>query len=254
MKELKNKKEITTPIEHNISLISAIELKARIAAETKKRKLIKEFIAKHLKEGVDYGRIHISKNCQNPHNCKNKNHYSRDILFKPGAEKFTSLFKLRAEFQRDNETFEMAGSPTGLFCYICRLYSPNNILIGEGRGACSVNEKNGSINTAIKIAEKRAKLDAILSTGALSDFFTQDEDVIEELEKEELKPTQPAGPSDTQKMFAETLKWIRQQSDITLLTQAKNRLDNQSYFNNDQKNQLKIQIEERINELNKTTI
>jgi len=62
------------------------------------------------------------------------------------------------------------------------------VLAGEGRGAADITEKQGSANTAIKIAEKRAKLDAVLATGGLSDFFSQDlEDVaaVDEVVAEE---------------------------------------------------------------------
>ena len=68
----------------------------------------------------------------------------------------------------------MAGKISGLFCYICELVDLKGNIIGEGgKGSHSIGEK-GNPNIAIKIAEKRAKTDAVLSTGGLSDFFTQD--------------------------------------------------------------------------------
>jgi hypothetical protein len=68
----------------------------------------------------------------------------------------------------------MAGSKPGLFCYRCILLTQDQKPAGVGLGACDVSEKNGNMNNAIKIAKKRAFVDAILTTGSLSDFFTQD--------------------------------------------------------------------------------
>jgi len=57
----------------------------------------------------------------------------------------------------------------------CVLLSKSGVEVGEGRGASSVAEKsNWSVNNALKIAQKRAQTDAVLRTGGLSDFFTQD--------------------------------------------------------------------------------
>lgn len=170
----------------SIALISPEDLKTQISVETAKRKLINNFIANHLKEGTDYGKIHVYKTCPNhktPWQCTNKYHFSKNTLFKPGAEKFSSLFKMRSGFQRDQDTWEMLGSPAGTVCYVCNLFTAKDVLIGEGRGAASVAEK-GNPNTAIKIAKKRAFVDAVLSTGALSDFFTQDLEDMKDLEPE----------------------------------------------------------------------
>jgi hypothetical protein len=161
-----------------IALLTPQQLSAQMAVEAEKRRLITDYITQHMKPGVDYGPIHIKKDCQYKYEldkCTNKYHWSKDTLFKPGAEKFCSLFRLRAEFSRDDETWEMMGRKPGLVCYLCRLYTSNGILVGEGRGSASLEERQGmTANNAIKIAEKRAKMDAVLATGGLSDFFTQD--------------------------------------------------------------------------------
>jgi hypothetical protein len=132
-----------------IALLTPDELQAQIGVETQKRKLITEYITKHMSEGVDYGKIHMAKNCSNRYQCQNAYHFSKDVLFKPGAEKFCSLFRLRAEFARDDDTWEMMGKPVGLVCYVCRLYTAHGGLAGEGRGAASIDEK-GNPNVAIK--------------------------------------------------------------------------------------------------------
>ncbi len=149
-----------------------ISLEVLIANEAERRRLITQFISKHMKEGVDYGTITITG--------RNGQEYkSKPSLFKPGSEKFCSLLHLRLTFVRDDETWEMAGKKSGLFCYKCLLLDQKERVIGEGRGASDLNEKSSwTINNAVKIAEKRAQIDAVLRTGGLSDFFSQDlEDV-----------------------------------------------------------------------------
>lgn len=133
------------------------------------RQVIMEYIKLHMKKGTDYGSIEIvSKRT----GAKFK---TKPSLFKPGSEKFLSLFKLQARFRKDSETWEMAGSYPNIFTYICELFNAKGVKVGEGRGATRLDEKaDWTVNNAIKIAQKRAQIDAVLRTGALSDFFTQD--------------------------------------------------------------------------------
>jgi hypothetical protein len=156
-----------------VGLLTPVALQQQVDMETQKRRILTEYISKHLKEGTDWGRIHIARDCKQRQDCPNPRHYSKAVLFKPGAEKFCSLFQLRPACRRDDDTWQMLGQMQGLVCYICELYTMSGEIAGEGRGAASVDEK-GSPNVAIKIAQKRAKMDAVLSTGGLSDFFTQD--------------------------------------------------------------------------------
>jgi hypothetical protein len=160
-------------------VLTVSDLRTRIQEETEQRKLITEFISKHMKEGIDYGRIKVRTK-------DGREVESKPSLFKPGSEKFCSLFHLRPVFVRDDETWEMAGKVPGLFAYKCQLIAPNGAVVGEGRGAARLTEKVGwTENNAIKIAEKRAQIDAVLRTGGLSDFFTQDlEDMTEIIEGE----------------------------------------------------------------------
>jgi hypothetical protein len=147
--------------ETQIAVQGTPSLQLMVDQETENRKILTQFIKDHLKDGTDFGTIMIGGRASKP------------SLFKSGAEKFGSLMKLRPDVVKDGDTWEMSGSKEGLFCYRCNLYNSKNELVGMGLGACSLQEKN-SYNNAIKIAKKRAFVDAILTTGALSDFFTQD--------------------------------------------------------------------------------
>lgn len=158
-------------------LTSSSILKLQIKEETEKRKLMTQFISDHLVDGVDFGKIHIVSRakCPDYYNCKNSNHFSKNTLFKSGSEKFMSLLHLRATFRKDIDTWGMFGSTNGTICYICELTGPNGLVVGEGRGAATLQEEQ-TANKVVKLAAKRAQMDAILRTGGLSDYFTQDLD------------------------------------------------------------------------------
>jgi len=161
--------------ENQVQPITTQDLKKRMEEETEQRKLITDFITEHMKAGVDFGTIKFTKR-------DGTEVESKPSLFKPGSEKFCSLFHFRPTFERDNDTWEMSGKISGLFCYKCELISTNGFVVGEGRGSANISEKQGwTANNAIKIAEKRAQIDAVLRTGGLSDFFTQD---IEDMPRE----------------------------------------------------------------------
>ena len=67
-------------------------------------------------------------------------------------------------------------------------------MAGEGRGAATMTEEHTTENKLIKIAEKRAQMDAVLRTGALSDFFTQD---LDEPSQRQLAENGHSGPKKT---------------------------------------------------------
>lgn len=174
MPDTKSIQVIKEPV---IEVRTTQDLSVRIKEETEQRALITEFIGKHMKAGVDYGTISFTTK-------SGATKESKPSLFKPGSEKFCSLFHFRPTFEKDSDTWEMSGKTPGLFCYKCVLVAGNGAIVGEGRGAARLTEKAGwTENNAIKIAEKRAQIDAVLRTGGLSDFFTQD---LEDMPKEQL--------------------------------------------------------------------
>lgn len=194
----KTKKEVV-PLES-----VSTDLSVLMKAETEKRQLLNKYISNHMVNGVDFGTIKFGGK------------ESKPSLFKPGSEKYLSLFRFVAFFVKDTDTWEMAGKVDGLFCYLCQIKNSKGEVVGEGRGAANLKEKNGwTVNNAIKIAEKRAQIDAVLRTGGLSDFFTQDlEDMKQEYDTspvddkavpsityddhEEPKPTTKAAPTQRQ--------------------------------------------------------
>lgn len=140
------------------------QLRSQMERDNQIRAIINEYIKNNMIDGKDYGSINI------------KGHQSKPSLLKPGAEKFCGLFKIRPTFKRDNETIDMLGNTPGIIAYICELVDSQGRVIGEGRGTAKTDPKGADfdINKQVKIAQKRAQIDAVLRTGALSDFFTQD--------------------------------------------------------------------------------
>src|SRR5437868_12721976 len=69
---------------------------------------------------------------------------------------------------------------TGVFAYICQLLDREGLVVGQGRGVAELRETSlTSANMAVKMAEKRAMVDAVLRAAGLSQYFTQDlEDML----------------------------------------------------------------------------
>lgn len=134
------------------------DLQAAVNEEKINRDIIKRYVSDQLIKGTDYGIIVGNK----------------PTLLKPGMEKIFSLMKIDSRLEKDNDTWEMLGSTAGLVCYKCTLYRDGSDQpFAEGRGSAKVGEKSRDANSTVKIAEKRARMDACLSLG-FSEFFTQD--------------------------------------------------------------------------------
>jgi hypothetical protein len=98
---------------------------------------------------------------------------SKPFLQKPGSEKFVILFNHRAKFLWIQQDFIK-----GIFATKCLLIDKKTEkVIGEGYGSARVSEKEKwTENEAMKIACKRAQIDASLRAYGLSEHFTQDLD------------------------------------------------------------------------------
>ena len=100
---------------------------------------------------------------------------SKPSLYKAGADFISDLMGLRAEYDADIEGWTQMGKPAKTVVYRCRLYSrATGELVSEGRGSRSVGQKGGDENNTVKMAQKSAKVDAVLNAYGMSDLFTQD--------------------------------------------------------------------------------
>lgn len=114
----------------------------------------------------------------------------KPTMYKPGAEKLVMLLGLTSEFEITDSTRDW---DRGFFQYQvkCSL-KRNGYVITEGLGSANTKEKKyinqdayTLDNTVLKMAKKRALVDAALLVGSLSDVFTQD---VEDIDLKEDKP------------------------------------------------------------------
>lgn len=133
------------------------------------------FIETVLVAGTDYGVIP---------------HCSKPTLLKSGAEKILNYLGLIARMEIVNRVEDY---DVGFFSYECKVYliDYNGVVKGEGIGITNTREgryaKNSGYavqNTVLKMAKKRALVDAALNVGNLSARFTQDMEDLKDLNPE----------------------------------------------------------------------
>ncbi len=103
----------------------------------------------------------------------------KPTLLKPGAERLLMLLGVTSEFQVIDQTRDFEN---GFFQYLVKcIVKKDNHQITDGFGSCNTKEQKyikqdpyTTDNTVLKMAKKRALIDAALMVGALSDIFTQD--------------------------------------------------------------------------------
>lgn len=161
-----------------------------LARRGENRKSLIDWIRTSLVDGVDFGRIHTKKKaeCQHrgPPQCtpdKEPYHWSKNTLFKPGAEKICGMLGVNPTFPtiKDYEQAALAGTPIESIILRCHILSQDGAVIADGVGARSVAQDYGNLNTALKMACKSAHIDATLRMAGLSEIFTQD---LEDLPKD----------------------------------------------------------------------
>ncbi|WP_034639591.1 hypothetical protein [Desulfofalx alkaliphila] len=106
---------------------------------------------------------------------------SKPTLLKPGAEKILMLMGLSSEYEIIEQVQDY---DKGFFSYTVRcILTRNGMTITQGLGHCNSREKKYTHekqdvymlgNTCLKMAKKRAQVDATLTVAALSEVFTQD--------------------------------------------------------------------------------
>lgn len=149
--------------QNSLAIIDMVEIQ-QVQATMNKISQFQQVIQKTLHQGHDFGVIPGT---------------DKPTLLKPGAEKILMMMGLRSEFEIADSTrnFEK-----GFFQYQvrCKLLK-GDVLITEGLGSCNTRERKylkmdpyTMDNTVLKMAKKRAMVDAALLVASLSDVFTQD--------------------------------------------------------------------------------
>ena len=166
------------------------------------RQALVAWIAGNLKQGVDFGRIHVvgKDKCQfakegRAYKCDNPRHWSKPSLWKPGAEKICGMLGLIPRFpnMKEYENAALTGIDIKVILLKCELHTSSGFVAAEGTGARSLAQDSGDINKSLKMAEKSAHIDATLRVAGLSEIFTQDlEDMIQQAGvSPEIQPDNP---------------------------------------------------------------
>lgn len=126
---------------------------------------IEVIVAKHLKAGRDYDRL--------PNTAK-------PTLFKSGAEVLCGVFGYRTTTSVINRVIDFEKSFV-LYETQVTVYGADDKVVAEGIGSCNSRERKylrgdfaTQLNTILKMAKKRAYVDAILTACHASKVFTQD--------------------------------------------------------------------------------
>ena len=135
-------------------------------------KELQDFIRYMMVSGIDYG---IIPGCEKP------------ALFKAGAEKLCDIYGFSRTLEVTNRIEDWQN---GFFHYEIKVIIWNKktgMIEAEGVGSCNTKEKKyhtsdpyNIINTILKMAKKRALIDAVLSATRTSGIFSQDLDVWKE--------------------------------------------------------------------------
>ncbi len=141
---------------------------------------LKEFVNEIMVAGIDYGIIP---------------EVNKPALLKPGAEKLCDAFGFSKRVEVINRLEDW---DKGVFHYevkVTLICKKTGLLEAEGIGSCNSKESAYSelmghdvVNTVMKMAKKRALVDAVLTATRSSDIFTQDIDEMELLVKNDSKP------------------------------------------------------------------
>lgn len=172
---------------NELTIIDTVDLDS-IESGLQKISRFQQIVQKTLKRGHDYGVIPGT---------------DKPTLLKPGAEKILMLMGLSSEY---HITERIQDYEEGFFAFTvrCELYK-NGTKITEGVGHCNTKEKKYKnqdpytlANTCLKMAKKRAQIDATLTVASLSEVFTQDiEDMTEFIQTEKTETMTPTDAANT---------------------------------------------------------
>jgi len=219
------------------------DIMERIEEAKKQNQALMLLMKELLQEGVDYGRV---KGVPKP------------FLHQPGAQQLCLIFKMRPVFEKIDSILDFDREPAYIsFEYKCKLYHrESDMFLGEGVGSANSYErkyrylKDGTEvkdpldkqNTLVKMAKKRAFVDAVLNVTGASRLFTQDEDLMDEYDVEQTTENGKQDPGEVVLTFGKHKgKKLKDIPDHYLQWVAKNSKDEkmkktaQEYLNNKQK-------------------
>lgn len=186
-------KELTKVSEKEIAEIPVTtptvkEFKRALKAEHLRREALRAYIGEFFEEGV-----HFAMTCRRKIDGKWKPIYLKKgeemlkgdqpgkmEIFQEGAQAAIDVMKCSYIDYPDKEMIEIMGDfAKGVIILRGVITSQDGkVTKGYGRGACSLEDKYGSANNAIKQAQIRCMRNAVINAFALSDLFLQDVDDV----------------------------------------------------------------------------
>jgi hypothetical protein len=131
-----------------------------------------QYVREHMVEGEDYGVIPGS---------------TKPTLFKPGAEKLNAIFGYAPKVEITNRAEDWDKGFVSYEAKVTLINKRTGQIEAEGLGSCNSRERRyarqdaaGIANTVLKMAKKRALIDATLSATRASGLFTQDLEDLDE--------------------------------------------------------------------------
>lgn len=131
-------------------------------------KKMKSFVQNQLKKGIDNDYAVIPGT-------------PKPSLLKPGAEKILLLFKLGFRFEIMSEVVDFVEGTVSFMVRCIVFRKDDGGQVGESIGYCTNKEKKymrlqaaDSVNTVLKMSQKRALVGAAIAATGASDYFSQD--------------------------------------------------------------------------------
>ncbi len=160
------------------------------AEVTRRTQMLKDYVRNHMVEGEDYGVVPGG---------------TKPTLFKPGAEKLNAVFGLSPLVEVTNREENWDDGFVSYEIKVTLFNKRSEKVDAEGIGSCNSRERRyknqdaaNIANTVLKMAKKRALVDATLSATRASGMFTQD---LEDMDLSEPAPrygNRPASNRDAQ--------------------------------------------------------
>ncbi len=143
---------------------------------------LQRFVREQMIPDTDYGVIPGTK---------------KPSLYKPGAEKLNAIFGLSPHVAILDKTVDVPGGYVAYEVKVTLVHKATGRIEAEGVGSCNSQERKyknqaaaDMANTVLKMAKKRALVDATLSATRCSGGFTQD---VEDMPRDAIqRPQQPA--------------------------------------------------------------
>jgi hypothetical protein len=206
------------------------QMKSVLSDYADRRKAFRDWLLSHMKPGVHYGFPpgcvpkfddkgnmlvwNKSKGASGGYDVIPPEQWtSRPSLYEAGADLIADLLMLRLEYATELGMWQMMGSLPGRFFLKCQVFGKRSgELLGEGIGAAQADPVKDTrlgqpVNSATKIAKKRAKVDAVKNCYGLSDLFTQDleDDTVPPPVPPEVKPDADKVPPRADRVTSEEL-------------------------------------------------